>query len=119
MKDPDGIANLYLATWNEADDRQRSILLGGWAEDARYVDPLMRGEGREGISAMIAAARSRFPGHGFTLTGAVDGHNGNIRFAWALAPENGEPVARGTDFVRIDGQGRIAEVVGFLDGGVA
>lgn len=119
MNNPDDIANLYLATWNAPDEAQRHSLLGGWAENARYVDPLMRGEGREGISAMIAAARLQFPGHGFALTGPVDGHGGNIRFSWALSPESGEPVARGTDFVRVDSQGRIAEVVGFLDGGAA
>jgi len=87
--------------------------------DALYVDPLMQGEGREGISAMIAAARSQFPGHDFALTGPVDEHGGNIRFSWALSIDSGEPVVRGTDFVRVDAQGRIAEVVGFLDGGAA
>jgi hypothetical protein len=119
MNDPYRIASLYLATWNEADEAQRHSLLDGWAEDARYVDPLMQGEGREGISAMIAAARSQFPGHGFALTGPVDGHGCNIRFSWTLSPESGEPVARGTDFVRVNEQGRIAEIVGFLDGGAA
>jgi len=117
MTDPTQIASAYMATWNEADEAKRRALLDHWAEDARYVDPLMQGEGRDGISAMIAAARSQFPGHGFTLSGTPDGHGGNIRFSWVLSPENGQPVARGTDFVRLDQQGRIAEVVGFLDGG--
>lgn len=119
MNDPDRIASLYLATWNAADEAQRHTLLEGWAEDALYVDPLMQGEGREGISTMIAAARSQFPGHDFALTGPVDGHGGNIRFSWALSADSGEPVVRGTDFVRVNAQGRIAEVVGFLDGDAA
>ncbi|MBL8906159.1 MAG: nuclear transport factor 2 family protein [Rhizobiales bacterium] len=119
MNDFDKIAALYLATWNEADEAQRRLLLNDWAEDARYSDPLMHGEGREGISAMISAARAQFPGLGFKLHGAVDGHGCNIRFSWALSPENGEPVARGTDFVRVDEQGRIAAVTGFLDTGAA
>jgi len=115
MNDFTTIASLYLATWNANDEAERRRLLDGWAENARYLDPLMQGDGRDGISAMIAAARSQFPGHGFTLTGAVDGHGYHVRFSWTLSPEHGQPVANGTDFVRLDPQGRIAEVVGFLD----
>ena len=115
---PRAIAETYLAAWNEADDlRRRELLEQGWAANARYVDPLMQGEGRDGIAAMIAAARVQFPAHGFTLHGAPDGHGSYVRFSWTLAPQGSGPVAGGTDVVRLDGQGRIAEVVGFLDGG--
>ncbi len=116
--DPATIAKTYLAAWKEADDHQRRSLLDqGWAADARYVDPLMQGDGREGIARMIEAARLQFPGHGFALSGMPDGHGTYVRFSWTLAPTGGAPVACGTDMVRLDDQGRIAEVVGFLDGG--
>ena len=118
--DPTTIAQTYLAAWNEADGvRRRELLDEGWAAEARYVDPLMHGEGREGIARMIEAARRQFPGHGFALSGTPDGHGGHVRFSWTLAPAGGAPVARGTDVVRLDDEGRIAEVVGFLDGGPA
>lgn len=118
--DPTTIAQTYLAAWNEADAlRRRTLLDEGWAAEARYVDPLMQGEGREGVARMIEAARLQFPGHGFTLSGTPDGHGAYVRFSWTLAPTTGAPVAGGTDVVRLDDAGRIAEVVGFLDGAAA
>lgn len=119
MTDPRTIAENYLAAWNAPGSEERATNMMSWAPDARYVDPLMRGEGRDGIAAMIARARAQFPGHDFTLTGTPDGCGNHVRFSWTLAAESGTPVARGTDIVRLDREGRIAEVIGFLDGGAA
>jgi SnoaL-like domain len=116
MTDPKTIAEEYLAVWNEADaGRRRRMLAEGWSSEARYVDPLMSGLGRDGVASMIEAARDQFPGHGFSLCGAPDGHGPFVRFSWALGSGDGSRVAGGTDVVRLDGEGRIAEVVGFLD----
>ncbi len=52
--------------------------------NARYIDPLMQGEGRKGITAMIEAARQKFPGYRFVLTGTPDGHGDFTRFSWRL-----------------------------------
>lgn len=120
MADPKTIADAYLALWNEADEgARRARLAEAWSADARYADPLMAGEGRDGIAAMIAGARPQFPGHRFTLEGTPDGHGRFVRFSWTLAPDGGAVVAGGTDVVRLDEAGRIAEVIGFLDGGAA
>ncbi|CAD7023580.1 nuclear transport factor 2 family protein [Pseudorhizobium endolithicum] len=117
MTDHLAIANAYLALWTEADDDARTKALAeGWAADARYTDPLMQGEGPAGISAMIAAARTHFPGHRFKLTGTPDGHGPFTRFSWALVSPAGETVARGMDVARVDAAGRVKEVVGFLEG---
>lgn len=116
IREPQAIAERYIAAWNEADDaRRRALLEEAWAPEARYADPLMQGEGRDGIAAMIGAAQAQFPGHGFTLHGTPDGHGRHVRFSWTLAPRGGAPVGGGTDVVRLDAEGRIAEVVGFLD----
>lgn len=116
IADPRTIAEEYLAVWNEDDaDRRRRMLAEGWSAEARYVDPLMAGDGREGVAGMIDAVRGRFPGHGFVLRGAADGHGAFVRFSWTLGGPDGARVAGGTDVVRLDGEGRIAEVVGFLD----
>jgi len=72
---------------------------------------------RGAICAMIEQARTQFPGHAFSLRGKPDSHRQFVRFSWDLAPEGGPSVAGGADVVRLDAQGRIAEVVGFLDGG--
>lgn len=115
MRTPHEVATDDLATWNAADDGERLRRLDGWAEDARYSDPMMAGEGRSGIATMIAGARAQVPGHGFVLAGTPDGHGPFVRFAWTLAPAGGAPVAFGTDVLRLDAAGRIAEVIGFLD----
>jgi SnoaL-like protein len=116
MHDNRQIAETYLAAWNEDDDQARREMLGSaWAADARYVDPMMNGEGRDGIAEMIAAARTQFPGHRFTVRGTPDGYGDVVRFGWTLAPDNGAAVALGTDIVRLDDAGRIREVIGFLE----
>lgn len=119
MADPKMIAENYLAAWNAPGEKEREIQMMKWAQDARYVDPLMQGDGREGIAAMIATALTRFPGHSFTLTGMPDGYGDHVRFSWSLGTDGGTPVARGTDFVRLDREGRITDVIGFLDTGAA
>ena len=118
MIDPNHIAERYLDTWN-TEPSERAAALEHWSLDATYIDPLMSGQGREGIGTMIEAAIAQFPGHRFALDGQPDGHGPYVRFGWTLASSNGEPVAHGTDIVRLDDGGRIAEVVGFLDGAAA
>ena len=116
MPTPHDIATDYLAVWNAPDDAERRRRLERWAPDADYRDPLMSGTGRDAIAAMIAAARAQFPGHAFLPRGTPDGHGEFARFSWSLAPAGGPAVAGGTDIVRLDGEGRIAEIIGFLDG---
>lgn len=115
MSDLAAIRDQYLEAWNEPDDAARLALLRrGWSADASYVDPMMSGDGHDGISAMIGAARATFPGHSFHPRGSVDGHGSFVRFSWSLVA-GGEPVANGTDVVTTDPDGRIRGVVGFLD----
>ncbi|MBP2296494.1 nuclear transport factor 2 family protein [Azospirillum rugosum] len=109
-------AHQYLAAWNERDpDRRRAMIVQGWAEDARYVDPMMQGAGHAEIDAMIAAVQERFPGFRFALHGTPDGHGDRVRFSWSLGPVDAEPLAIGTDFVQLAPDGRIGSVTGFLD----
>jgi hypothetical protein len=116
ITDPRTIAEEYLALWNEDDaERRRRMIAEGWSTEVRYVDPLMAGDGPEGVASMIDAVRGRLPGHGFALKGVADGHGPFVRFSWTLGGPDGARVAGGTDMVRLDREGRIAEVVGFLD----
>jgi hypothetical protein len=111
------IADCYLALWNEPDAaRRRELIARTRRPDARYDDPLMAGDGHEGICRMIETAREHFPGHAFSLRGEPDGHGTWVRFSWSLAPQGGgATVAGGTDVARMDGDGRFAQVTGFLD----
>jgi hypothetical protein len=115
MTEPTSIAIQYLQAWNETDpDRRARLLREHWADDARYVDPLMRGEGLQQIDALIAGVHARFPGFRFALAGAPDGHGEHVRFSWSLGPAGSEPPIAGSDVVELR-DGRIARVVGFLD----
>jgi hypothetical protein len=110
------IAERYLAAWNEGNaDRRIGLVAEAFAADASYLDPMMQGEGHEGISAMIGAALAHFPGHSFSLIGTPESHHDRIRFSWALSAAGAAPVARGTDFARLSDDGRLQAVTGFLD----
>jgi hypothetical protein len=116
MIDAAKIAENYIALWNEADQSQRKALIAGaWTEDATYVDPMMAGRGHDEIDALIGAVHQRFPGHRFALSGRPDGHGDRVRFSWTLAAPASEPVAGGTDFGVIAGDGRLKAITGFLD----
>jgi hypothetical protein len=111
------VLDTYIAAWNETDaERRLALVAETFTDDARYLDPLMSGEGVDGIAAMIGAAQSQFPGHRFELAFGPDTHNDVVRFAWTLRPDaGGEPVAGGTDFATVDADGRLRNVTGFLE----
>jgi SnoaL-like domain len=106
----------YLACWNETDTAaRRELITKTWADDAKYVDPLIDARGHDAIDAAIAATQGQFPGHVFTLAGPVDTHHGVARFSWALGRVGDDPLVLGSDVASIGTDGRLARVVGFLD----
>jgi len=114
--DPRGIALTYLSVWNEADQETRlAVLEESWSPNVRYADPLMRGETPAGVAAMIEAARGQFPGHSFVLRGEPDGHGNAVRFSWDLVSTDGAKAAAGSDIVKLTTDGKLEEVIGFLD----
>jgi hypothetical protein len=109
------LVDRYIAIWNETDDeRRRDLIARTWTEDSTYLDPMVRGEGRGGIDAMIRGVQAQFPGLLFSRTSDVDAHNGRVRFAWELGPEGGPALAGGVDFGVIVGD-RLQMITGFLD----
>ena len=114
------LAEQYIATWNATDAAQRQRLLQQvWTADARYADPMAQAHTPQEIDALIGAVQTRFDGFRFALAGKPDSHGTHLRFSWTLAPEHGAPIVGGTDIVRLAADGRIAEVIGFLDRPVA
>jgi hypothetical protein len=112
----DKLAERYIAIWNETDPaRRRRDIDDLWARDGRYVDPLTVAEGRDAIDVTVAAVQSQFPGMTFRLVGPVDGHHNQARFAWELGPEDVEAMIVGFDVAITDGNGRLSQVLGFLD----
>ena len=114
--DAQDIATRYIACWNERDaERRRALLAALWTEEAVYVDPMVRSEGRAGIGALIEGVQARFPEFRFAPKGRADGHGDYVRFSWVLGPAGGEAVVEGTDFAVVSADGRLSDVTGFLD----
>jgi hypothetical protein len=115
VRSPQKLAEDYIEVWNELDaQRRHALLVATWTEDATYVDPLMRGNGRAQIGDLITAVHDRFPGFRFSLLAAADGYGDAVRFSWGLGPEGGTTVVKETDFIRRVGD-QIASVTGFID----
>ncbi len=115
MSTPEAVVERYISMWNEANaERRRELAAQTVTEDASYVDPVMTGEGIEGISAMIGGAQQQFPGLRFKLTSGPDAHHDRVRFGWSLGNDGDPPVAHGVDFATLADDGRMRSVTGFL-----
>jgi SnoaL-like domain len=109
------IARRYIDLWNErTPSRRREMLASDWTADARYVDPIMSGDGHDGVDALIAGVQQRFPDFKFTLIGEPNGYGDQLRFCWGLGPDGVDSPIKGTDFALLK-EGRIRSITGFLD----
>ena len=115
MTDARGIAEQYIAMWNETDDvKRRAMIADLFTADANLTDPLASVTGHEGIDQLVAGAQGQFTGLTFSLPAEPDAHHHLARFHWHLGTPGAEPLAIGFDVVELDG-GKIAKVHGFLD----
>jgi hypothetical protein len=110
------VVERYIDIWNETDpERRRAIVAETFTDDAAYLDPIMSGNGPDGIDAMIAGAQAQFPEHRCELTAGPDAHHDRVRFAWRVVSPDGTPVIAGVDFARVGDDGRLHDVTGFLE----
>lgn len=110
------LADGYIAMWNETDaDRRQALIARIWNPQARYRDPLLQGDGHDGLDAMVRSVQAQYPAHRFRRTGPVEVHGGRLRFAWELGLADVEPMVAGVDFGLLDGEGRLREITGFFD----
>ncbi|GAB3574751.1 nuclear transport factor 2 family protein [Amycolatopsis endophytica] len=116
MPDYTTIAQRYIDVWNETDPvKRRALIEEVFTPEATYTDPLGAVRGADGVDGFIAGAQQQFAGLEFRLAGTADGHHDQARFTWHLeAPGATEPLAIGFDVVTI-ADGRIEQVLGFLD----
>jgi hypothetical protein len=109
------LVDRYFAAWNEVNPQHReSLIANTWSEDSWYLDPMVEGQGRHGIAAMIEAVQKQFVGLKFRRASDVDMHHDHVRFSWELAPEGGSAVAAGVDFGTVH-DGLLQSVTGFID----
>ena len=106
----------YFEAWNATEpEALKKAVATAWTADGGYTDPLADVRGHEGIAAVIAAAHEQFPGFAFRPLGTVDGHHDTARFGWELVGADGSAPVAGFDVVTLDEEGRIRQVLGFLD----
>jgi hypothetical protein len=114
MKTITDLVDRYIDVWNETDAKRRHELIARtWADDATYVDPMLKGEGHAGIDAMVRGVHEGYPGHKFRRTSDVDAHHDRVRCAWELGLEGGKPIVKGIDFAVVVGE-RLQAVTGFF-----
>ncbi|MEU2620750.1 nuclear transport factor 2 family protein [Streptomyces sp. NPDC007157] len=107
----------YFEAWNATEPEALSKAVAeAWAPEGTYTDPLAEVSGHAQITAVIAAAHEQFPGFVFRPLGPVDGHHDTARFGWELVNEtDGTAPVAGFDVVTLSEDGRIRQVLGFLD----
>ena len=116
MTDIKQVAHRYIELWNErAPNRRREMLAANWTSDARYIDPLMSGDGHDGVDALISGVQRKFPDFKFSLIGEPSGFGEHVRFSWGLGPDGIDSPIKGTDFAVLSKDGRIKSITGFLD----
>ena len=87
MTDINTVARLYIDLWNErTPSRRREILATNWTSDSRYVDPLMSGDGHDGVDALIAGVQQKFPDFKFALIGTPNGFGDHVRSPGGSVP---------------------------------
>jgi hypothetical protein len=115
MTNINSVASSYIDLWNErSPGRRREILAANWTSDAKYIDPLMSGDGHDGVEALIEGVQQRFPEFRFRLLGEPNGFGDHVRFSWGLGPDGVDSPIKGTDYAVVR-DGRITSITGFLD----
>ena len=116
MSNIESVIESYVASWNETDPgRRQSSLAESCAVNASYRDPVMVSDGHSGLDAMLAGVQAKFPGFVLKRISKVDSHNDAVRFAWSLGPAAGPSVVEGVDFATLSADGKLANIVGFID----
>jgi hypothetical protein len=109
------LVDRYIAMWNETDAaRRRSLIAAIWADGASYLDPVLSGEGREGIDAMVKVVHEKYPGHRFKRISNINAHHDRAQFSWELGSEQGPVLVKGIDFATLSTEGRLKSVTGFF-----
>jgi hypothetical protein len=116
MSEYEKLVEQYIEAWNATDPTTRRAAIDAlFTPDVTFVDPMSTARGPGEIDWLIAGVQAQFPGFVISRSGPVDGHHDQARFTWeAGLPGQPAPVA-GFDVVTIAPDGRINQVLGFMD----
>jgi hypothetical protein len=116
VTDVTDLVDAYVASWNESDAAVRTRLVEqAWAEQGRYLDPLLDLTGHEALATLAPVLEQHYPGHRIGRTGDVDQHHNVFRFTWELTGPDGAVVIAGLDVGVLADDGRISAIAGFFD----
>ena len=101
--------------FSEPDSEKRHKALAElWAEDAIFIDPDMRHEGREAITRVADSVVKRFPNWVYTELGEIVAYHGIGKLDWGYGPAGGEPIIFGSD-VLVMKDDKIAALYAFIN----
>jgi hypothetical protein len=116
VTDVTDLVDAYVASWNESDAAVRTRLVEqAWAEQGRYLDPLLDLTGHEALATLAPVLEQHYPGHRIGRTGDIDQHHNVFRFTWELTGPDGAVVIAGLDVGVLADDGRISAIAGFFD----
>jgi hypothetical protein len=108
----------FIAAWNTEDDSECLRLLSSCCTaEAEFISPQGVINGVDAMSAAIGEFRRTSPSAA-VVKGAVDIHNGALRFRWQTNWNDGREPLVGDDFGRLDNEGRITSMVSFYGSAV-
>jgi hypothetical protein len=109
----DAVVGTFIAAWNTDDDSERlRSLTSCCSAGAEFISPQGIINGIEAMSAAMGEFRRASPG-ALVVNGAIDVHNGCVRFRWQTNWNDGREPLIGDDFGRLDSEGRITSMVSF------
>lgn len=120
MDDLESFVGAYVAMWNEPDpDRRRTIVADLWAPDAVNFTAAFEARGLDAVEARVTGAYDAYVGtgdHTFRLARPAAAHHGAVRVDWEMVSvTDGAVASTGTEFLVLDGTGRITSDHQFLE----
>lgn len=138
MRNPNELADRYVAVWNEAlPEVRRATVRELWAEDgAHFLQPpdevveiasrpgvgvtaVLQARGHDELTARVDSAYTEFVASGqltFRRRGEVSRVHDVVRFSWeAVSCADGSVGGWGTDFLVLDADGRIRADYQFVE----
>ncbi len=114
-REPEEVAALYMAAWNQenADIRLRFLEMC-WADDGVYTDPGVYLVGRQALSDRIAFKQAERPGAKLIQLSIADNHHDVLRFHWCLRRPDGSDGPRSLDIGITGEDGRLLRTIGFF-----
>lgn len=109
------ILQQYIDAWAISDASERTNSLTEiFSEDGNFLDPQAGATGASDLSHHIGVFQSQFPGADFKVDHTKIIQTGNyLLYTWELYSQSGVFILSGEDFVSLDQQGKIKQVVGF------